>query len=52
MVPFESDRIAPITSSIGFIRAPVGDVADALEQWGLELERTVTRKSFKGGRDC
>jgi hypothetical protein len=29
--------------------APVSAVADALQQWGLELELTVTRKLFAGG---
>ncbi len=43
------DRWAPVTSRIGFLRAPVDDVADHLQKWRTRIHRTADVRRFDAG---
>lgn len=43
------DRYAPVTSSIGFVRAPLDDVAETLQQWRAEIHGKATTSRLNGG---
>lgn len=45
----EGDEFAPITSSIGFLRAPLDVVGDALERWRREIHGSADHVPLSGG---
>lgn len=46
---FRGDKCAPVTSSIGFLRAPLGGVSDALYGWRSQIHGRVERVRLPGG---
>lgn len=43
------DRYAPVTSRIGFLRAPLDEVAEAMRQWRSEIHGSATASHLTGG---
>jgi hypothetical protein len=43
------DKFAPITSSIGFLRVPLDEAAEALFRWRMDLHGDVRRSDLEGG---
>ncbi|WP_315915778.1 hypothetical protein [Arthrobacter sp. lap29] len=44
-----NDRYVPITSGLGFLEAPLGEVAQALEQWRVAIHGSARQERFPGG---
>ncbi|MET4004776.1 hypothetical protein ABIB48_003521 [Arthrobacter sp. UYCu511] len=44
-----NDRYVPITSGLGFLEAPLGEVAQALEQWRVAIHGSARQERFLGG---
>jgi hypothetical protein len=49
MFTFRGDEYAPVTSSIGFLRAPLDDVAEALRSWRSRIHGAVECEGLPGG---
>lgn len=43
------DRFAPVTSCVGFVRAPLTEVAEELRQWRAEIHGDAWSTRFDGG---
>lgn len=43
------DRYAPITSGLGFLEAPLEEVAKALEKWRVAIHGSARQERFPGG---
>lgn len=43
------DKYAPVTSAIGFLRAPLHEVAEALHEWRLEIHGSAQCFELPGG---
>lgn len=43
------DRYAPITSGLGFLEAPLEEVAQALEKWRVAIHGSARQERFPGG---
>lgn len=44
-----NDRYVPITSGLGFLNAPLEEVAQALEQWRVAIHGSARQERFPGG---